>query len=76
MTALATPTITRPMMAMTKPYVGTANTRPDSFTPRRFIHAMIQISTTAITTRYGYAPGNAEYIAATPAETLTATVRM
>ena len=37
MTALATPTITRPMMATTNPYVGTANTRPDSFTPRRFI---------------------------------------
>ena len=76
MTALATPTITRAMMAMTKPYVGTAKTRPDSFTPRRFIQAMIQISTTAMATRYGYAPGNAEYIAATPAETLTATVRM
>ncbi len=50
--------------------------RPDSLTPRRFIQAMIQISTTAMATRYGYVAGKAEYMAATPAETLTATVRM
>ena len=50
--------------------------RPDSFTPRRFISAMNQIRTTVIRTRSDRSSGNAEYAAATPAETLTATVRM
>jgi len=51
--AFANPTITNAMIAITNPYVGTAKTRPDSFTPRRFIHAMTQIRKTAIATRYG-----------------------
>ena len=41
------------MIATTNPYVGTAKTRPDSFTPRRFIHAITQMSATAIGTRNG-----------------------
>ncbi len=74
--ALTKPTATNARIDTTNRYVGTAKTRPDSLTPRRFIHAMIQIRATAMATRYGYTDGNAEYAAATPADTLTATVRM
>ena len=42
----------RNIMKMKK-YVGTANIRPDSRTPRRFPHAMNQMQNTDIHTRYG-----------------------
>lgn len=61
-------------MAMKK-YVGTANIRPDSRTPRRFPHAMNQMQSTDSHTRYGYRLPAAEVMAATPAATETATVR-
>ena len=59
-----------------KKYVGTAKTRPDSFTPRRLTMVMNAIIASAISTRQGSNPGNAEVIWATPEATLTETVRM
>jgi hypothetical protein len=57
-------------------YVGMANTVPLSRTPRRFttITSRISIAETG-TTRCSTAPGKADAIAATPAATLTETVR-
>ena len=57
-----------------KKYVGTANIRPDSRTPRRLPHAMNQMQKTDIHTRYGYRPGAADVTAAIPAATETDTV--
>ncbi len=54
--------------------MGPANTAPDSRTPRRFANASSTTSTTAITTVYLSKNGNAEVIAAVPADTDTATV--
>ena len=56
--------------------VGTATTRPDSRTPRRLITITRPTSATAIPTRYGSSPGNAETSCATPEDIDTATVRM
>ena len=50
--------------------------RPDSFTPRRFATVMRMTKPTQISTRYDRNDGNAEVMAAVPADTLTATVRM
>ena len=57
-----------------KKYVGTANIRPDSRTPRRFPQAMNQMQNTDISTRYEYSAGNADVTAAMPAATDTETV--
>ena len=56
------------------PYVGTANTIPDSRTPRRFMTASSATKPTAIGTACGARPGNADTMLATPAATDTATV--
>src|SRR3954468_22666510 len=74
--ALYTPTPIITKMLTRNAYVGTANMRPDSRTPRRLPHAMITMKPSAIGTRYGRRSPNAEYSAATPADTETATVRM
>src|SRR3954453_18335285 len=74
--ALYTPTPIITKMLTRKAYVGTANMRPDSRTPRRLPQAMITMKPSAIGTRYGRKSPNAEYNAATPADTETATVRM
>ena len=57
-----------------KKNVGTANTRPDSFTPRRLPNAMIAMNASEIGTTQSVKTGNAEARAALPAETDTATV--
>ncbi len=59
-------------------YVGTAKNRPDSLTPRRFMIVMNATTPRQIATRALWAPWNCgiEMIAATPADTETATVRM
>jgi hypothetical protein len=57
-------------------YVGIANSTPDSRTPRRFMSVMNAMTTRAIATREPYSPGANETMAATPAATLTDTVRM
>jgi hypothetical protein len=59
----------------TKPYVGTAKNRPDSFTPRRFIAVRKATSSSASATRCSASPVKAEMMLSTPAETDTATVR-
>ncbi len=55
-------------------YVGTANARPDSLTPRRFAAVSSATNPTAIGTRLSFRSGNAEMTASVPAETDTATV--
>jgi hypothetical protein len=60
----------------TKKYVGTANTAPDSLTPRRFTIMIKITNVTANPTRCPRSHGKAEAIWATPEETDTATVRM
>ena len=55
-------------------YVGAAKIFPDSRTPRRFPSAIRQMKITAIGTRNTCRPGAAAMIAATPADTDTATV--
>ena len=59
----------------TKRYVGTAKILPDSRTPRRFPQVRMTIETSPKATRCSCRAGNADVIAATPAATLTATVR-
>jgi hypothetical protein len=58
----------------TKPYVGIANTVPDSLVPRRFIRARPTTRATAIVTACGARLGTAETMFETPAATETATV--
>ena len=58
-----------------KPYVGTANSVPASFTPRRFKIVISRMNEIAISTRSGASDGAAETTATVPAVTLTATVR-
>ena len=55
-------------------YVGTANDRPASLSPRRFRYAMTSTTPTDISSRYGWSAGTAEATAALPAATCTATV--
>ncbi len=61
-------------MTATKPYVGTANSIPDSRTPRRFAMAISAMNPTAIQTRWPTTSGTADVIAMVPAVTLTAAV--
>src|SRR5690348_12127329 len=58
----------------TKPYVGIANTVPDSLTPRKFITASSATKPSDMATAAGRSIRNAEVIASTPAATDTATV--
>ena len=59
----------------TKPYVGIANTLPDSLIPRRLISASTATSPRDRLTAWGASEGTAETMLATPAATDTATVR-
>ncbi len=61
-------------MLNTKKYVGTAKMLPDSRMPRRLPTVRIARNARHISTRYGSSCGNADVIARTPAEMLTATV--
>jgi hypothetical protein len=61
-------------MLTTKPYVGIANTVPDSRTPRRFTSASSAVSPIEMPTACGVSTGNADTMFATPATTDTATV--
>ncbi len=56
------------------PYVGIANTVPDSLTPRRFTNVRTAIIPTDTPTACGASSGTAETMFATPAATETATV--
>ena len=60
-------------MAM-NPYVGIANTVPDSLTPRRFTMPSTATMPMHSGTAYGPSTGNADTMFATPAATETATV--
>jgi hypothetical protein len=62
---------TRPPMNR---YVGAANARPDSRTPRRLAAASSATSPTAMSTRCWFREGNAEMMLSVPEETETATV--
>jgi hypothetical protein len=55
--------------------VGAAKSLPDSRMPRRFATAMPTTAATQSAGRYGKSSGTADVSAATPAATLTATVR-
>jgi hypothetical protein len=57
-------------------YVGPAKMRPDSLMPRRFPTVSSTMKKMQIGTRASSRSGNAEVMAATPADTDTATVRM
>ncbi len=61
-------------MQATKPYVGSANTRPDSLVPRRLTTVSRTTHTTDSCTDRGTNDGTADVIAATPATTDNATV--
>lgn len=61
-------------MTATKAYVGMANHRPDSRTPRRFSQASTATKPTDMATACPSSEGTAEVIAATPETTETATV--
>ncbi len=68
------PTPISAVSARTYTYVGPAKSRPDSFTPRRLPTVMRPTKKMHIGTRMSWVDGNAEVMAATPAETDTATV--
>src|SRR4029079_6473284 len=72
--ARVTPTTISDRMHTMNTYVGAAKILPDSRTPRRFPYAIRTIESTAISTRNGADAGTSAMIAATPAETDTATV--
>ena len=57
-----------------KPYVGNANSSPDSRTPRRFPSVSTKMQARDRATSCETSDGNAEVIAKTPAATETATV--
>src|SRR5262245_41075424 len=73
--ARTTPTTISDRMQKMNTYVGAAKILPDSRTPRRLPYAIKTIETTAISTRNGWVAGTSAMIAATPADTETATVR-
>ena len=56
--------------------MGTAKVRPDSFTPRRLASVIRRMSRRQIGTVLDRSSGKADVMAATPADTDTATVRM
>ena len=70
----AAPTASITNTQTTKPYVGTANARPDSLTPRRLTSASTPTKPSERATAWGASDGTALVIAATPATTDTATV--
>ena len=70
----AVPTVS-PIIA-TKKNVGSASTRPDSFTPRRFTTITKTTSAIPSATRWSWTTGKAEDTWATAEEMETATVRM
>src|SRR3954451_7192125 len=74
-TILPRPTSTSRTTATTKAYVGTANARPDSFTPRRLTTVRRAIAASESATAWSASAGTALVTAATPATTDTATVR-
>ena len=69
-----TPTASVAYMTSRKPYVGNANRKPDSRTPRRFPSVKITMQPRESATRCDSSPGTAEVRAKTPAATETATV--
>jgi hypothetical protein len=69
------PQATMPSTPTTNRYVGSANARPDSRTPRRFAAVRKTTNPTAIGTRPEFRAGAAEMMLSTPADTETATVR-
>ena len=71
---IAVPTVS--VIIATKKNVGTANTKPDSFTPRRLTTITKRTSTIASITLCSWTAGKAEATWATPEEIETATVRM
>src|SRR5262245_26667878 len=73
--ARATPTTINDRMQKMNTYVGAAKILPDSRTPRRLPYAIKTMDATAISTRNGAVAGTSAMIAATPADTETATVR-
>jgi hypothetical protein len=75
-TASPRPTAIMTMMPAMNAYVGTANARPDSFTPRRFIAISTATKKMLMPTRYALNWGTAEMMLSTPAATETATVMM
>ena len=70
----AVPTVSA--IIATKKNVGTAKTKPDSFTPRRFMNITKTTRRTARPTLCSWTTGKAEATCATPDEIETATVRM
>src|SRR6476469_1099154 len=74
MSARVRPTPLTVRMHATNTYDGTANARPDSLVPRRFIMVRPAITATAMATRCGLRLGTAEMTLSTPAATDTATV--
>ena len=72
----ATPMPMRASVVVRKTYVGSAKIVPLSRIPRRFTSMTAAMRTAAMSTRWSASdPGTAEVMAATPAATLTATVR-
>jgi hypothetical protein len=70
------PTPTRTRIDATNPYVGIANSVPDSRAPRRFAKVTSATKKIDNATRCSFAHANAEPIANTPATTETTTVIM
>ena len=56
--------------------MGTAKTRPDSFTPRRLPYITMAMNPREMGTRRGLSASKEEMSAAVPADTETDTVRM
>jgi hypothetical protein len=73
---LPTPTARVANITNRKPYVGKANTSPDSRTPRRFPSVSTRMNASESSTRCVTSEGATEVSANTPAATETATVRM
>src|SRR5262245_59791583 len=70
------PTATSTKIETTNPYVGIANSVPDSRAPRRFANVTSITNRTDSNTLFWFAHANAEPIAKTPATTETTTVIM
>ena len=68
------PIPTMAMIPTMNRYVGTANARPDSRTPRRLTRVSTATHPTASRTRWVLSDGTAEMTLSTPAATETATV--
>jgi hypothetical protein len=75
-THLTRPTLIIVTIETTNPYVGIANSTPDSRAPRRFMTVTNHTKKMDRMTRWSFASGNAEPIANTPATIETMTVIM